>query len=121
MRYCDGLSRRDLLQVGALGALGLSLGDFLRMQEAAAAGPTSGGPERSAIFLWLSGGISHIDVFDPKPDAPAEIRGEFKPLRSNVDGVDLTEHVPLLAKQMDKVALIRSLTHNLSAHSPGSL
>jgi Protein of unknown function (DUF1501) len=120
--YCDGITRRDLLQVGAMGVLGWTLGDLLRMQEASAdaAGGASPG-DRSAIFLWLSGGPSHIDTWDPKPGAPAEIRGTFQPIKTNVAGIEIADQLPLMAQQMDKVALVRSVTHNLAAHSPGSL
>src|SRR5262245_32397086 len=119
--YCDGITRRDLLQVGAMGVLGWTLGDFLRLEKAWA---DTGAPhpgDRSAIFLWLSGGPSHIDTWDPKPTAPAEIRGTFQPIATNVAGVQIADQLPLMAKQMDKVALVRSVTHNLAAHAPGSL
>jgi hypothetical protein len=119
--YCDGITRRDLLQAGAVGVLGWTLGDLLRLQHACADTGERGPSDRSAIFLWLSGGPSHIDTFDPKPDAPAEIRGTFGTIPTNVSGVMIADPLPLTAKQMDKVALIRSVTHNLAAHSPGSL
>src|SRR5262249_43528702 len=101
-----GLSRREFLRIGGLSALGLSLPAFLRMQHLAAA---TGTPRTSVscILLWMQGGPSHIDTFDPKPDAPAEIRGEFKTIATNLSGVRFTEHLPLLARQTDKFSLIR--------------
>jgi uncharacterized protein (DUF1501 family) len=113
---CTGLSRREFLRVGGLSALGLSLPGFLRMQHAAAA---SGTPKKSVIciLLWMQGGPSHIDTFDPKPDAPAEIRGEFKTIPTGLSGVRFTEHLPLLAKQTDKFSVVRG--HNPKNGSHG--
>src|SRR5438874_6352080 len=79
-KTCDGVSRRDFLRVGALSFLGLSLPDFLRLQAAAAAAPVRAD---ACILLWLAGGPSHLDTFDPKPDGPAEVRGEFKAIPTN--------------------------------------
>jgi len=109
-RFCDGVSRRDFLQIGAFGA-GLTLADMLRMQSAGAA-TTSKQPSRSnkaAIMIYLPGGPSHMDMYDLKPDAPKEFRGEFKPTKTNVPGVEICEHFPLQAKMWDKLACIRSL------------
>lgn len=113
---CDGFSRRELLRVGGLGVLGMSLADVLRLQTAVAddapAAPASGwGKAKSVIMVFLQGGPSHIDVWDPKPDAPSNVRGEFKPLKSNVPGIWLTEVMPKLAQQMDKVTLMRSVSY----------
>jgi hypothetical protein len=113
---CDGFSRREFLRVGGAGMLGLSLGDIFRLQAASTA-PASGdskagwGKAQSVILLFLQGGPSHIDIWDPKPDAPSNIRGEFKPIKSNVPGISLSETMPLLARQMDKATLIRSLSY----------
>lgn len=107
-RLCDTMSRRELLTVGGLSLLGLSLPELLR-GKAAAAKPASGGRADSVILLYLQGSPSHIDLWDPKPDAPAEIRGEFKPIATRVPGIFLSETLPLLAKQADKFALIRSI------------
>src|SRR3954467_8469441 len=114
-RTCDGLSRREFLRVGGAGLLGLSLGDILRLQAASAtdapANKTGWGQAKSVIMIFLQGGPSHIDIWDPKPDAPSNVRGEFKPIKSNVPGVWLSETMPQLAKQMDKATLIRSMSY----------
>jgi hypothetical protein len=103
---CTGLSRRSFLRVGGLSALGLSLPAFFRMQQAAAASKT---PAKSVncILLWMQGGPSHHDSFDPKPDAPAEVRGEFSTIPTTLPGIRFSEHLPLLAKQTDKFSIIR--------------
>jgi len=103
-RFCDGMSRRSFLRVGAFGA-GLTLAGMLRAQ---AQSPTST-PKKSAIMIYLPGGPSHIDMYDMKPDAPAEFRGEFKPINTCVSGIQICEHFPLQAKMFDKLAIIRSL------------
>jgi hypothetical protein len=106
--FCDGISRRNFLQVGAFGA-GLTLVDVLRAKAAApkASVPTSS--PKSAIMVYLPGGPSHIDMYDPKPEAPVEFRGEFKTISTNVPGIQICEHMPLQARMMDKLALVRSL------------
>lgn len=116
-RYCDGIKRRDLLQIGALTALGLSLPGWLRARAAQAASTAPGSPppktakqDVACILLFMEGGPSHLDTFDPKPDAPQEIRGPFKAIRTNVTGVYLSEHLPKLAGQMDKFSILRSVT-----------
>src|SRR5436305_12382367 len=105
-RDCTGLSRREFLRIGGLSALGLSLPGFLRLQHLAAA---TGTPKKTTrcILLWMQGGPSHHDTFDPKPDAPAEIRGEFGTIPTTLPGVRVAEHLPLLAKQTDKYSIIR--------------
>lgn len=112
---CDGFSRREFLRVGGAGILGLSLGDILRLQaatgDAAPAVKNGWGQAKSVIMIFLQGGPSHIDIWDPKPDAPSNVRGEFKPIKTNVPGIHLSETMPLLAKQMDKATLIRSLSY----------
>ena len=103
-RFCDRLSRRDFLRVGALGLGGLALPDILRLQA-----ETRGRSARAVIMVCLAGGPSHLDTYDMKPEAPADYRGEFKPIRTNVPGFDLCEHMPLQAKIADKLALIRTV------------
>jgi Protein of unknown function (DUF1501) len=118
-RFCDGIARRDFLRVGSAGlfGLGLSLADILHGTARAAAPPLRPGrKDVSLIYLFLHGGLSTIDTFDMKPDAPAEFRGEFKPISTNVSGVQIGEHLPHMAKMMDQVALIRSFRHHNSDH-----
>ena len=108
-RYCDNVSRRNFLQLGAFGA-GLTLADVLRLK--AGQDPTAAPAKtanKSAIMIYLPGGPSHIDMYDLKPDAPAEFRGEFKPIQTNVPGVQISEHMPLQARMWDKLAVVRSL------------
>ena len=104
---CTGLSRRAFLRVGGLSVLGLSLPTFLRLQHLRAA--ETGVPAKTArcILLWMQGGPSHIDTMDPKPDAPAEVRGEFGTIPTTLPGVRFSEHLPLLARQTDKFSVIR--------------
>jgi hypothetical protein len=116
-RFCDGISRRDFLRVGALGVAGLSLADVLRLKAQAAAGPVAG---KSVIMVFLHGGPSHLDMYDMKPAAPVEFRGEFRPIHSNVPGIDLCEHMPRQAKIADKLAVLRGL-HFVEEHSAHSL
>jgi hypothetical protein len=104
-RDCDGVSRREFLRVGGLSALGLALPQLL---QADAAKP--GRSEVSCILLWMGGGPSHIDTFDPKPDAPSEIRGEFGAISTNVSGIQISDKLPKLAKQADKYSILRSVT-----------
>src|SRR3989441_4013572 len=114
---CDGFSRREFLRVGGAGVLGISLADVLRLQARADTAPDSAkkkngwGKAKSVILVFLQGGPSHIDIWDPKPDAPSNIRGEFKSIRSKVPGIWLSEVMPLLAQQMDKATLIRSVSY----------
>lgn len=115
--YCDGISRRDSLRIGALGALGLSLSGYLRL--------ASGGQidqratAKAAIFVQLPGGPSHLDTFDPKPEAPAEIRGKFQPRETCVSGIRVCEHLPRLAEVADRFAIVRGVSHTLGAHPLG--
>jgi hypothetical protein len=104
-RFCDGITRRSFLQIGALGA-GLTLADMLRSRAVAGAAPSS---SKSAIMIYLPGGPSHMDMYDLKPDAPMEFRGEFKPINTNVPGVQICELFPRQARMWDKFAVIRSV------------
>jgi hypothetical protein len=116
-RFCDGHSRRDFLQIGAFGA-GLTLADMLRLNtaQAAAAKKQSSKSRKSAIMIYLPGGPSHMDMYDLKPEAPVEFRGEFKPIQTNVPGVQICEHFPLQAKMWDKLACVRSIV-SVDEHS----
>src|SRR5689334_17962161 len=110
-RFCDGTSRRGFLRIGALGAA-LTLADMLRLQALGGgkAAPSSKSATcKSAILIYLPGGPSHMDMYDLKPDAPKEFRGEFNPIKTNVSGVQICEHFPLQAKMWDKLACVRSL------------
>jgi hypothetical protein len=115
-RNCEGVSRRDVLKVGALSFFGLTLPEFLAMRGASAAAPKA----EAVILLWCAGGPSHLDSFDPKPDAPSEVRGEFNAIETNVSGIRVSEHLPNTAKVMDKIAVVRSLTSNIAAHEQAS-
>jgi hypothetical protein len=119
---CDGIRRRDFLHVGLLTTLGLSVSDVLRWQARAAEVEAARKPARakSCILIWLDGGPSHLDTFDPKPDAPSEIRSPFKTIPTDIAGVHVCEHMPRTAKVMRDVALIRSLTHELGNHDTGA-
>ncbi|MCA9223782.1 MAG: DUF1501 domain-containing protein [Planctomycetales bacterium] len=116
-KTCDGWRRRDFLKVGVAGAAGLSLASYLRLAEA---GQVSSGKATSAIFINLPGGPSHMDTFDLKPDAPAEYRGTFNPIKTNAAGVEISEHLPKLAQCADKFAILRGVSHTLGAHQLGS-
>jgi Protein of unknown function (DUF1501) len=104
-RFCDQVSRRDFLRVGALGLGGLTLADLLRLR--AQAGQT--GTPRAVIMVCLAGGPSHIDMYDLKPDAPVDCRGDFKPIKTNVPGFDICELMPMQARIADKLALVRTV------------
>ncbi len=108
---CEGIFRRDLLRIGGLSALGITMPGLLKANAAAA-------PKKqiSCILLWMGGGPSHIDTFDPKPEAPVDIRGPFSPIKTNLPGVMVSEHLPKLAKQMDKLSVIRSVTSPDGTH-----
>lgn len=119
---CDGnggsvFGRRELLRVGGAGLLGLSLSQVLQLQahagenDSANANKSGWGKAKSVILIFLQGGPSHLDIWDPKPDAPENIRGEFKAIGTNVPGIQLTEVMPKLAQQMDKATLVRSLSY----------
>lgn len=118
---CDGVSRRDFLQLGLLGTFGLSVSDLLRLQAGAALSAPGRNPKATAcILIWLDGGPSHLDTFDPKPDAPSEVRSPFAPIQTAVAGLQICEHLPRTAQVMREVALIRSLTHELGNHDTGT-
>ncbi|MBM4004298.1 MAG: DUF1501 domain-containing protein [Planctomycetes bacterium] len=113
---CDRVRRRDFIKIGAV-AGGLTLTHFLRN---AAAIEDSAPRATSGIFINLGGGPSHLDTFDLKPEAPAEYRGTFDPIATNVPGIAISEHLPKLAAQADKFAIVRGVSHTLAAHELGS-
>jgi hypothetical protein len=115
-RYCDGLSRRSFLKLGVAGMASLGLGDVLRARAATA---EAGKKDTAVILLWLDGGPSHMDLYDLKPDAPAEYRGLWKPIRTNVPGLDISELFPRQARVADKFSIVRSLHHDTGDHFTG--
>jgi hypothetical protein len=112
-RFCDGLTRRSFLKIGAFGT-GLSLAEMLRLR--ALAGNKTLTTSKAAIMIYLPGGPSHMDMYDMKPDAPKEFRGEFNPIPTNVSGIQICELMPLQAKMFDKLAVIRSIV-SVDEHS----
>ena len=115
--FCDGIQRRDFLKIGALSGMGLGLSDYLGLAKANAA---TNATAKSAIYVRLAGGPSHMDTFDMKPDAPDTHRGEFREIATNVPGVRISEHLPKLAKCADKYAILRGVSHTLAAHRLGA-
>ncbi|MEX0726553.1 MAG: DUF1501 domain-containing protein [Planctomycetaceae bacterium] len=114
-RCCDGITRRESLQAGAIAALGgLSLPKILAAETQGLVTP---GPAKNVIMLFLLGGAATQDMYDLKPEGPSETRGEFKPISTNVPGIDICEHLPMTAQWMHKVALVRSLNHKAGCHN----
>ncbi len=111
-RFCDGVSRRDFLRIGALGLGGLALPQLLQAESSAGIRRS----HKAVIMIFLPGGPSHQDIFDLKMEAPSEVRGEFKPIPTNVPGIQICEHLPRLAKQMNRMAIIRSMVGALDDH-----
>ena len=117
---CEGLTRRSCLKLGLGAMLGGTFVDALRLRGAAA---QSGKPEpvaKSCILVWLDGGPTHYETFDPKPQAPSEVRGEFHPIATSMPGVQFSEHLPKLAAMADKLAIVRSIRHNQGNHGAGN-
>jgi hypothetical protein len=112
-RYCDGVSRRSFLQIGGLALGGLTLPGLLRAEQQAGKGKSN----RSVIMVYLSGGLAHQDTFDLKPNAPAEVRGKFRPIPTRVPGIQIGEYLPRLASCMDRLILLRSLVGLRDEHS----
>lgn len=110
--HCDGYSRRDFIKVGGMAAGGLSLGQLLGLEAKA----KTGSSHKAVINIYLPGGPSHLDMFDLKPDAPSEVRGEFSPIGTNVPGMQICELFPRLAKMADKFAIVRSLADSDGGH-----
>ena len=119
--YHPKFTRREMLQVGTISVMGLSLSDVLATRCAADSPRLHGrlAEPKSVIYIFLSGGLAQQDSFDPKPDAPDNIRGEFNPIRTRIPGVLMCEHLPRLAERIDKWAMVRSLTHPSNDHSLG--
>ena len=108
------MDRRTFLQAGTIGALGLSVTDVAALRGAGPAGPA--GPPKAVIFLFLTGGASQHDTFDMKPHGPADFKGEFNPIATRTPGIQICEHLPLLAQSSRHWALVRSLTHTYNGH-----
>lgn len=115
-KTCDGMIRRDLLKLGALSLGGLTLPHYLAL---AGNGKIASGRADRAIFIELPGGPSHLDTFDLKPNAPSEYRGAFNPIKTNVPGIEISEHLPRLSKVADKFCILRGVSHTLAAHRLG--
>lgn len=113
---CDGMSRRNFLKVGGLCVGGLTLADLLRLQ--AQGNQPAASKTKSVIMVWLEGGPSHIDIYDLKPNSPANVRGEYKPIRTNVPGMDICEKLPEQAKIANQLAIIRSMSFVQPDHRP---
>jgi uncharacterized protein (DUF1501 family) len=111
--YCDGISRRNFIKIGALGMGGLALPQLLKAEAASGIARS----HKAVIMIYLPGGPPHQDTFDLKMDAPSEIRGEFRPISTNVPGIQICEHLPLIARVADKLAIIRSIADAIDDHS----
>jgi Protein of unknown function (DUF1501) len=121
---CEGFHRRDFIKIGAAGLFGLTLPQLLRLESQAKAAESEGGLKRradSVIMLWLGGGPATIDMWDLKPNAPTEIRGEFKSIETSAEGVQICEHLSKTAKVCDRVTLVRSLNHTIPSHGPATV
>jgi len=117
VEFCDGLRRRDFLHAGSLSALGLSLNSLFGLK---AQGAVDGKQDVNCIMLMLVGGPSQLDTWDMKPNAPAEIRGPYKPIKTNVSGIEISENFPRMAKHADKYSILRSMYHTAAAvHDSG--
>src|SRR5438045_1709731 len=124
---CEKFHRRDFLRVGVLSFMGLSLSKYLALADTAKdaktpaklGGQTTGTAD-SAVLIWLAGGPSHLDTWDLKPDAPLEIRGTFKPIETKASGMQISEHMPKIAQQGDKICVVRSVTSPTGAHEIGT-
>lgn len=120
-RNCAGMPRRDFIRLGLGGAAGLGFSDLLRLRAQAAEARGLASPKDvNCILVWLDGGPSHYETFDPKPDAPDGIRGDFKPIKTNVPGIQFCEQVPHLAKIADKFTVVRSIAHKDPNHGGGN-
>jgi hypothetical protein len=116
-RFCDGVSRRGFLRIGALGLGGMAMPEILRAESVAGGGGAVG--SKAVIMIFLPGGPPHQDMWDLKMEAPAEIRGEFKPIRTKVPGIEVCELFPKMAERMDKFSIIRSVVGSTGEHAAG--
>ena len=118
---CAGIARRDFIQLGVGGVLGLGMSDLIRLRAEAARAVGKASPDQvNCILVWLDGGPTHYEMIDPKPDAPSDVRGKFDPIPTTVPGVQFCETVPRLAKTLDKMAVIRSICHKDPNHGGGN-
>ena len=118
------VSRRAAIRAGAIGLMGLGMNHLAALRAMAETSPRRPAPKpkaKSVIYIFLSGGLSQLDSFDLKPDAPEKYRGPFHPLKTRTPGVEICEHLPLLAERSDRWALCRSLTHPFNEHSQGHM
>src|SRR4051812_13602178 len=118
-RLCNGMTRRDLLHIGGLGAFGFGLADELRLRSAPAASPRNArgfGRARSCILIYKYGSPPQHETFDPKPGAPAEVQGKLRAIPTNVPGIQISDHLPRIATIMDRLTVVRSLTHPYPLH-----
>jgi hypothetical protein len=117
-RTCEGIGRREFLRLGSIASLSLSTPALLQARTAQSQPQPSGfGRARRCLLLFLTGGPPQLDTWDPKPDAPAEIRGEFKPIHTNVPGIQICELFPRLARLADRYCIVRSVTHGDTVHT----
>jgi hypothetical protein len=120
---CEGFHRRDFLKIGTAGLLGLTLPQLLRLEARAAraSGGTKARKANAVIMLWLGGGPATIDMWDLKPEAPEGIRGDFKPIETSAQGVQISEHLPQSAKVANRLTIVRSLAHTIPSHGPATV
>ena len=122
---CEGFARRDMLKIGAAGLFGLTLPQLLQLEAKAKAASANEAPPRrradSVIMIWLAGGPATIDMWDLKPNAPEQIRGEFRPIATSAPEVQISQHLPHMARIMDKCTVVRSLAHTIPAHGPATV
>src|SRR5690348_2141991 len=123
-RDCEGFSRRDFIKVGSAGLLGLTLPQLLKFESQARANESPVRQNRratSVIMVWLAGGPATIDMWDLRPNAPEGIRGEFRQIPTSAEGVQICEHLPLMARVMNRCTVVRSLAHTIPSHGPATV
>ena len=120
-KNCEGATRRDCLKLGLGTVLGGGLMDLLRLRGRAGESQSSQKAQaQSCILVWLDGGPTHYETFDPKPEAPAEIRGEFAPIKTSIPGVQFSEHLTKLAEMANEISIVRSIRHDQGNHGAGN-